>query len=43
MDQIFTKVLGKVLVVWPPKESIREHLPEIFLRSGYGKCHVNIV
>ena len=29
-------------VSWPPKESIREHLPEIFLKSGYGKCLVII-
>ena len=39
---LLSKVLGKVLVVWPPKESIREHLPEIFFKSGYGKCHVII-
>ena len=39
------KVLGKTSVVWPPKESIRdwrEHLPEIFLKSGYGKFRVII-
>ena len=35
-------MLGKCLIVWPPKESIREHLPEIFLESGYGKCRVII-
>ena len=34
--------MGKALVVWPPRESIREHLPEIFLKSGYGKCRVII-
>ena len=34
--------MGKALVVWSPKESIREHLPEIFLKSGYGKCRVII-
>ena len=28
------------MVVWPPSESIREHLSEIFLKSGYGKCRV---
>ena len=30
------------MVVWPPKESIREHLPEIFLKSDYGKCRLII-
>ena len=35
-------MLSKALVIWPPKESIREHLPEIFLKSGYGKCRVII-
>ena len=37
-----SKVLGKALVVWPPRESIRDHLPKIFLKSGYGKCPVII-
>ena len=40
--RLLSKVLGKVLVVWPPKESIGKHLPEIFLKSGYGKCCVII-
>ena len=34
--------MGKALVAWPLKESIREHLPEIFLKSGHGKCRVII-
>ena len=34
--------MGKALVVWSPKESTREHLPEILLKSGYGKCSVII-
>ena len=28
------------MVVSSPKESIREHVPEIFHKSGYGKCRV---
>ena len=40
MDQTFKQSLGQI--VWPPKESIREHLPEIFLKSGYGTCRVVI-
>ena len=36
--KIFRKVLGKALAVQPPKETIRENLPEIFIKSGYGKC-----
>ena len=40
--KLLSKVLGKALVVWPPKESIREYLPEIFLKSGYGKYCVII-
>ena len=38
-----SKVLGKALVVWPPKESIREHLSEIFLKLDYRKCPAVIV
>ena len=34
--------MGKTLVVWPPKESIREHLPELFFKPGYGKRRVII-
>ena len=30
------------LLVWTPKASIREYLPEIFLKSGCGKCRVII-
>ena len=30
------------MVVWPLKKSIREHLPEISLNSGYRKCRVII-
>ena len=40
--KLLSKVLGKALVVWPPRESIREHLPERFLKSGYGKCCATI-
>ena len=35
--KLLRKVLGKALVLWPPRESLREHLPEIFFKSGYGK------
>ena len=34
--------MSKALVGKPPKKSIREHLPEIFLKSSYGKCCVII-
>ena len=40
--KLLSTVMGKVLVAWPTKESIREHLPEVFLKSGYGKCRVII-
>ena len=40
--KLLSKVLGKALLLWSLEESIREHLPEIFLRSGYGKCRVII-
>ena len=33
--KLLRKVLGKALVLWPPRESLREHLPEIFFKSGY--------
>ena len=35
--KLLSKILGKALVVWPPKEFIKEHLPGIFLKSGCGK------
>ena len=35
--KLLRKVLGKALVVQLLKESIKEHLPEIFLKSGYQK------
>ena len=38
--KLLSKILGKALVVWPPKESIWEHLPETFLKSSYGECRV---
>ena len=34
--------MGKALVLCPPKESTKEHLPEIFLKPGYGECLVTI-
>ena len=40
--KLLRKVLVKALVLWPLKESIREDLPEIFLKSGYGKYRVII-
>ena len=40
--KLFSSILGKALVAWPLKESIRENLPEIFTKSGYGKCNVII-
>ena len=38
--KLLSVVLGKALVVWPPKKFIRENLSEIFLKSGHGKCRV---
>ena len=40
--KLLIEVLGKALIVWPPMESIREHLPEIFLKFCYRKCRVMI-
>ena len=34
--------MGRLLVLSLLKESIRENLPEILLKSGYEKCHVII-
>ena len=33
---------GDALVVWLPRESIRDNLPEIFAKTGHGKCRVII-
>ena len=38
--RILSKLLGNALVVWPPKESIRENLPICFVKSGYSSCRV---
>ena len=35
--KLLREVLGKALSLWTPRESLREHLPEIFSKSGYGK------
>ena len=36
------KIFGDALVVWLPRESIRDNLPEILAKTGHGKCHVII-
>ena len=40
--KLLNNILDKALVALPPREFIREHLPEIFLKFGYGKCRVII-
>lgn len=42
MIRVLAKVLGKALVVWLPREPIREHIPENFKRAGHIKCRVII-
>ena len=39
---LLSRILDKALVVWPRKESKTENLPEIFLKSGYGKYFIII-
>ena len=38
--KIISRVLGKALVCWLPREPIRENMPECFKKMGYGKCRV---
>lgn len=40
--KIISQVLGTALVVWLPRESIRDNLPNCFNKKGYSKCRVII-
>ncbi|XP_057290874.1 uncharacterized protein LOC130613565 [Hydractinia symbiolongicarpus] len=40
--QILSKVLGNALVVWLPREAIRDNLPDAFIKTGHSKCRVII-
>nr|XP_047137400.1 uncharacterized protein LOC101234301 [Hydra vulgaris] len=38
--KMLSQVLGQALVVWLPRESIRNILPPVFVKAGYQKCRV---
>lgn len=38
--KIIANVLGRALVVWLPREAIRDNLPESFIKSKHTKCRV---
>ncbi|XP_065671815.1 uncharacterized protein LOC136089687 [Hydra vulgaris] len=38
--KMLSQVLGKALVVWLPRESIRSNLPPVLVKAGYQKCRV---
>ncbi|XP_004210617.3 uncharacterized protein LOC101241116 [Hydra vulgaris] len=38
--KMLSQVLGQALVVWLPRESIRNNLPPVFVKAGYQKCRV---
>ena len=40
--RLLSKVLGDALVVWIPREAIRENFPEVFKKTGHYKCRVII-
>ena len=40
--KIISKILGKALIVWLPRESIRDNLPQSFKKAGYHNCRVII-
>ena len=40
--RLMSRILGDALVVWLLRESIRDNLPEVFIKSGHVKCHVII-
>ena len=37
-----SKILGDALIVWLPREPIRENLPVTFVKSGHSKCRIII-
>ena len=40
--KLMGRILGGALVVWLPRESIRDNLPEIFVKTGHSKCRIII-
>nr|XP_047137787.1 uncharacterized protein LOC124814292 [Hydra vulgaris] len=40
--KLISNVLGSALIVWLPRETIRENLPRVFKNAGYDKCCVII-
>ena len=36
------RILEGALVVWLPRESIRDNLPEKFVKTGHSKCRIII-
>ena len=40
--KLTSKVLGDALVVWLPRESIRDNLPDIFIKADHQKCRIII-
>ena len=37
--KLMSKMLGDALIVWLPREPIRENLPETFIKSGHSKSY----
>ena len=40
--KLISKTLGHALVVWLPREAIRDNLPAVFVKTGHSKCRVII-
>ena len=40
--KLMSKILGHALIVWLPREPIRENLPVTFIKSGHSKCRIII-
>ena len=40
--KILSKILGDALIVWLPKECVRQNLPTCFRTQGYSKCRIII-
>ncbi|XP_057290195.1 uncharacterized protein LOC130612874 [Hydractinia symbiolongicarpus] len=40
--RIISRVLSDALVVWLPREAIRDNLPKTFAKAGYSKCRIII-
>ena len=39
-DRLLRQLLGHALVVWLPREAVRQNLPNVFKKAVYSNCRV---